>query len=48
MKWKEKKIIDKFLTYDCLIGTSVSWSDGKGRVEQISEEGHLAIRNANN
>ena len=48
MKWKEKKIIDKFLTYDCLIGTHVSWSDGKGRVEHISEEGHLAIRNANN
>ena len=48
MGWKEQKVIDKFSTYDCLIGRHVSWSEGKGRVERISEEGHLVIRNTNN
>ena len=45
---KNEEIIDKFLTYDCLVGKQISWSDGKGQVEKISNEGHLVVRNTNN
>ena len=48
MKWKDQEIIDKFSTYDCLIGKHISWFEGKGKVEKISKEGHLVVRDNNN
>ncbi len=48
MSCKDQEIIEKFLTYDCLIGKEVSWTGGKGLVERISEEGHLVVRNREN
>lgn len=48
MSYKDQEIIEKFLIYDCLVGKEVSWTGGKGWVEQISEEGHLVVRNREN
>jgi len=48
MSLESQEIIDKFSIYDCLIGKQISWSEGKGQVEKISEEGHLVVRNTNN
>ena len=47
LKCKDQEIIDKFLAYDCLIGRFVSWSEGKGLVEKISNEGYLVVRDTN-
>jgi len=45
---ENKDIIGKFLIYDCLVGKQISWSEGKGQVEKVSDEGHLVVRNINN
>ena len=45
---ENQEIIDNFSTYDCLVGKQVSWSEGEGQVEKISEEGQLVVRNTNN
>ena len=47
LKCKDQEIIDKFLAYDCLIGRFVSWSEGKGLVKKISNEGYLVVRDTN-
>ena len=47
MKCKDQDIIDKFLIYDCLIGKHVSWFEGKGKVETVSKEGHLVVKDNN-
>ena len=41
-------IIEQFMTYDCLVGEVVSWQDGKGRVEKISEDGRLIVKDNTN
>ena len=43
-----KEIIAKFLIYDCLVGKQISWSEGKGQVEKVSDEGQLVVRDTNN
>lgn len=40
-------IIEQFMTYDCLMGKVVSWQEGKGIVEKISEDGRLVVKDNN-
>ena len=41
------EIIEQFMTYDCLMGKVVSWQEGKGIVEKISENGRLVVKDNN-
>ena len=41
------EIIEQFMTYDCLRGEVVSWQEGKGIVEKISENGRLIVKDNN-
>ena len=48
MDYSNIDIINKFLHYDCLIGKEVSWQEGNGRVETISIDGSLVVRDKDN
>ena len=48
MKCDDSEIIDKFLSYDFLIGKLVNWDGESGIVESISEEGCLVVKKSNN
>ena len=48
MDYSDIDIINKFLHYDCLIGKEVSWQEGNGRVETISRDGSLVVRDKDN
>lgn len=48
MDYSDIDIINQFLHYDCLIGKEVSWQEGSGRVETISVDGRLVVKDKNN
>ena len=47
MNRSNSEIIEQFMTYDCLRGEVVSWKEGKGIVEKISENGRLIVKDNN-